>query len=168
MTCVGALLLSISGGANIDPHEKLTGRYEHPGETMSGNIRTVIGVFVLSILAFGSGRAAAADLIVGSAENGERDCGGSNAVINGNENHLTLKNCARVTVNGNKNDLKLAEGSPSVDVLGNKNTVTVDKAQSIKVLGNDNVGTWKETLDPKKKKPAISVLGRRSSVSQAK
>jgi hypothetical protein len=135
---------------------------------MIAKARIVIGVCVVSVLAAASGRAVAADLSIGSQETGERDCGGGSAVVSGNENQLTLKNCGRVKVMGNKNNLTLAEGSPSVEVTGNKNSVAVDKAQSISILGNDNSGTWKEATDVKKKKPAISILGKRNSVSQAK
>jgi hypothetical protein len=59
----------------LDKHVKLTGTTI--GRTISGKSGLRLASFVVAILVFGRGRAAAADLMIGSEETGEKDCGGS-------------------------------------------------------------------------------------------
>ena len=55
---------------------------------------------------------------------GARDCRGGEATIAGNRNHLTLRNCRRLSVEGNDNVLTVRLLPPAViDVPGNRNRV---------------------------------------------
>ena len=92
--------------------------------------------------------------IADNDQKGIRDCKGGNASIAGNDNKLTLKNCATVSVAGNDNKLVL-EGTKTLDVTGNDNKVQAGPVQSISTTGNNNKVTYKKGP----KKPKISNVG---------
>jgi len=99
---------------------------------------------VACLLATAGIRAAAAGDVVVSASNQTRtyDCGGANAVINGADNVLTLKNCSKVVINGGDNRVD-AGTAGVITVMGSGNKVTFTPAgqrrPKVVNLGTDNV-----------------------------
>ena len=80
-------------------------------------------------------------------ENGQRithDCQKGNAVVNGDQNFLIFRNCARV------------------DVKGNANTVDAGAPSALFVPGNRNEVTWQEALGG----TAVSTLGTGNRVTR--
>ena len=59
----------------------------------------------------------------------DHDCGGGSAAVNGDRNHVTLRNCDQVTVNGSAN------------------IVSVRKVAALTINGGDNKITWERAPD---------------------
>jgi hypothetical protein len=71
------------------------------------------------------------------------DCAGGTAVIQGNDNVLTLRNCPELIVNGNSNTLTLQGPVRVIRALGNENEITYSqgadgKAPNVESLGSGN------------------------------
>ena len=102
----------------------------------------VAGACLVVLLAHGA--STAADVVVlGSDEKRTYDCEGGNAVVNGGDNVLTLRNCATVTVNGGENAVD-AGSAHVISVLGSGNRITWTEAPGrgrpkIVNMGTDNV-----------------------------
>jgi hypothetical protein len=103
-------------------------------------------------------------VVRGNGESKSYDCKGAAIAVDGDENHLSLRNCSKVMVNGNENDLRLEENCPALSIPGNDNVVAAGKVETISILGNENTVTW--TSDSPGRKPSISNLGSGNSVSR--
>jgi hypothetical protein len=71
------------------------------------------------------------------------DCAGGSAVIQGNDNMLTLRNCPELVVHGNSNTLTLQGGVKLIRALGNANEITWSQgvdggAPNVESLGSGN------------------------------
>jgi len=75
----------------------------------------------------------------------DHDCRGASAVVNGDRNDLTLRNCDQVTVNGNAN------------------TVAVRAVGAVLINGGDNRLSWEQAADGRR--PRITDNGRGNTVS---
>jgi hypothetical protein len=96
----------------------------------------------------GSGQAAPAASklrIDQDRQRGSHDCRGASAVVNGDANDLSFRNCDQVSVNGDAN------------------SVAVRGVQSVLVNGNDNKLTWELAEDGSR--PRITDNGRGNTVS---
>jgi hypothetical protein len=101
--------------------------------------RLLLGVGVMSVILSRAG-AVGAPIVVGAREQKKTyDCKGGVAVVNGGDNVLTFRNCARVTINGGDN------------------TIDVGTAESIVVSGAGNNVTCTPGSDGKR--PAITKQG---------
>jgi len=78
-------------------------------------------------------------------QRGSHDCRGASAVVNGDANDLSFRNCDQVAVNGDAN------------------AVAVRGVQSVLVNGNDNKLTWELAEDGSR--PRITDNGRGNTVS---
>ena len=72
------------------------------------------------------------------------DCRGGAASISGNNNHLTLQDCSRLSLLGNRNDVVVSlVGSAVIEVPGNRNQVTYTVVRGgeakVSVLGSGDV-----------------------------
>lgn len=111
---------------------------------MKGAIKQGGRLAVACLLATAGIRAAAAGDIVVSASNQTRtyDCAGGNAVVNGGDNVLTLKNCSKAVINGGDNQVD-AGTARAITVLGSGNRVTwtpvAGRGPKVVNLGGDNV-----------------------------
>ncbi len=75
----------------------------------------------------------------------DHDCRGASAVVNGDRNDLTLRNCDQVTVNGNAN------------------TVAVRAVGAVLINGGDNRLIWEQAADGRR--PRITDNGHGNTVS---
>ncbi len=73
------------------------------------------------------------------------DCRGASAVVNGERNDLSFRNCNQVSLNGNAN------------------TVAVRAVQAVQINGDDNRLTWEPAADGSR--PRITDNGRGNTVS---
>ena len=78
-------------------------------------------------------------------QRGSHDCRGASAVVNGDTNELSFRNCDQVSVNGDAN------------------AVAVRGVQSVLINGNDNKLTWELAEDGSR--PRITDNGRGNTVS---
>ena len=78
-------------------------------------------------------------------QRGSHDCRGASAVVNGDTNDLSFRNCDQVSVNGDAN------------------AVAVRGVQSVLINGNDNKLTWELAEDGSR--PRITDNGRGNTVS---
>jgi len=69
-----------------------------------------------------------------------RDCGGAGAVVNGDSNTLTFRNCTSIVVNGDRN------------------TIDAGTVESVHLNGDANTVSWRGT------RPRIEDLGHRNTV----
>jgi hypothetical protein len=83
-----------------------------------------------------------ADAVVINGNKASRtyDCKGDDAVVNGNQNALTLHDCQTVTVNGNQNDVSV-KSAATIMVSGRSNNVTWNgsKPKIVNVGQNNHV-----------------------------
>lgn len=87
-------------------------------------------------------------------------------VLMENNIHQTIDCNARdVEVNSNNNKLALTGTCQTVRVAGNNNTLAVEAAVTLRVLGNHNEVQWAREVNGKK--PVISNLGKRNTISQS-
>lgn len=88
------------------------------------------------------------------------------ASIMGNSNTITFTGaCTTINVAGNKNTLTIVSAK-GVNVEGNNNTVTVAASDAINVHGDNNTVSWKKGLSDKK--PKLSNAGKKNTISQTK
>ena len=82
----------------------------------------------------GDVRIAAGGIHTGTTETRSLSCSGGSLVGNGNNDHLTVSGCTRLTVAGNDNDVSIAFSRPgSLAVPGNRNTVTWNAPRDVRV-----------------------------------
>jgi hypothetical protein len=108
----------------------------------------VLGRACLAALLAAPVAAAAGDIVVdGSDQHRTYDCAGGSVILNGGDNVLTLKNCARVVIN-------------SAD-----NQVDAGTAASITVHGSDNKVTYTEV--PGRGRPKLVNMGSGNVISSS-
>jgi hypothetical protein len=124
-------------------------------------MKLVIACLLVSATAFAGGS------YVDNNKTVTHDCGKEpEASVAGNGNTITFTGeCTKVSVQGNANTLAIAS-TKTLSVAGNKNTVAVESTDNISTPGSDNSVTWKKPIA--EKKPAISNMGKKNKITQAK
>ena len=85
--------------------------------------------------------------------------------LSGNGLTVTAKGvCTKISVNGN--EITLTGSAGAVVVSGNHNTVTLDQADEVSVLGNDNTVSVNKPV--KRKAPKLANIGSRNKLTAGK